>query len=188
MLKRIIELPVAAILFVALGPLMLFIILLIRMESRGPAIFKQRRVGRKGREFTLYKFRSMYIDSDPLAISPRSLGDSRITRVGRFIRRFCLDELPQLVNILKGDMSFVGPRPQLHKELEEFRDTHKHLLEKRLRVRPGLTCLWAIAKDVVKVKPTADMLESDCRYVDNAGFLQDFKIMFQTFTYLVARR
>lgn len=188
MLKRAIEFSVAGILFLIFSPLFLLIILSIRVESRGPAIFKQLRVGRNNREFTLYKFRSMYIDSDPLAISPGSLGDSRITKVGRLIRRFCLDELPQLVNILKGDMSFVGPRPQLKNELAEFKDTHATLMEKRLRVRPGLTCFWAITRDAVKVKPTVEMLESDCYYVDKKGLLQDFKIIFRTFTYLIERR
>jgi lipopolysaccharide/colanic/teichoic acid biosynthesis glycosyltransferase len=123
-----------------------------------------------------------------MALSPQGLHDKRITRVGRFLRKYAVDEWLQFYNILRGDMSFVGPRPQLFKELEKFKDDYPELLEKRLTVRPGLTCLWAITSGKIKIKPTLEMLVEDCRYVDTASLWQDVKIFFQTFIFLLNRR
>ncbi|MCP4156212.1 MAG: sugar transferase [bacterium] len=188
MIKRFIDIVFSFILLVLLSPAMGLIFAAIRLTSRGEAIFKQQRVGFRGRAFTLYKFRTMYCFVDPMAISPSKLGDKRITAVGRFLRKYALDEWPQFFNILKGNMSFVGPRPQLQKELEELKENYAGLLEKRLQVRPGLTSSWAITKDKIKIKPTLDMLKVDCRYVDETSLWLDIKILFHTFTYLLGGR
>jgi lipopolysaccharide/colanic/teichoic acid biosynthesis glycosyltransferase len=188
MVKRIIEIVFALIFLILFSPIMCLIALAVRIDTRGPVIFKQERVGFRGKRFTLYKFRTMFCNTDPMALSPRGLQDKRITRVGRLLRKYAVDEWPQLYNILRGDMSFVGPRPQLSKELEKFQDDYPDLLEKRLTVRPGLTCLWAITSGKIKIEPTLEMLVEDCRYVDTASLRQDVKIFFQTFIYLLNRR
>ena len=186
-IKRIWDVTAASVLLALTGSLMVMIALAIKLDSKGTAIFKQERVGRYGAPFTLYKFRTMHADSDPLGPSPVSVEDQRITRTGRFLRKFQLDELPQLYNILKGDMSFVGPRPQLEVELEELKGEHDGLLEKRLTVPPGLTSTWAIAEELVNTKPSVDMLDLDSRYVDEFGLRTDAKILAQTMIYLLAK-
>lgn len=184
MMKRIIEIILSFILLLFLSPLILLVIIIIKLGSRGPAIFKQERVGFHGKSFILFKFRTMFSYTDPLAISPAELDDKRITRVGRFLRKFAIDEWPQFFNIFKGDMSFVGPRPQLALELQEFQEKDSFLLEKRLTVRPGLTCNWAISKGTLKTRPSHEMLVEDCNYVESASLWADVKILYRTFIYL----
>jgi len=184
MIKRVVEIFFSLILLLVLFPILFFIGLAIKLDSPGPIIFKQKRVGRFGRGFMLFKFRTMFNDVDPLGISPRGNQDVRITRAGRFLRKYKLDELPQLFNIFMGDMSFVGPRPQLGKEIEVFQGTYPELLEKRLKQRPGITCSWAITPGKIKIKPTFEMLVEDCDYIDNQSLWLDFKIMIRTFLYI----
>lgn len=176
-----------------LGPVLLCLMALIRLESPGSPIFKQQRVGQDGRSFTLYKLRSMAADSEArraslLATSDRegvcfkSRHDPRITRVGRFIRRYSLDELPQIVNVLKGDMSVVGPRPALQEEVAAY---PKRALG-RLAIKPGLTGLW-------QVSGRADigfdqMVEMDLAYAASKSLWLDVAIFFATFRAILSGR
>ncbi len=186
-IKRVLEVFAALLLLILLSPFMCAAAIAVKSSSPGPAVFKQKRLGLGGRPFILYKFRTMYCNTDPMGTSPKESHDRRVTPVGRFLRRTAVDEWPQFFNILKGDMSFVGPRPQLKKELEPFARQYPQLWNKRLSVRPGLTCWWAITPNRLKIKPTVEMLEADCRYVDQASFWQDLKIFFLTFTYLLSK-
>jgi exopolysaccharide biosynthesis polyprenyl glycosylphosphotransferase len=147
--KRLMDITIAGLLLVLAAPLMLLIALLIKLDSPGPVLFKQTRVGRGGRLFTLYKFRSMrvgaeheiahltpYNEADGPLFKMRN--DPRVTRVGRVLRKLSLDEIPQLYNVLRGEMSLVGPRPALPSEVAQYEEWHR----KRLEVAPGLTGLW----------------------------------------------
>jgi undecaprenyl phosphate N,N'-diacetylbacillosamine 1-phosphate transferase len=184
-IKRAIEFVASPSLLILLSPILIIIAVAVKLDSKGPIIFRQRRIGRYGKEFTIYKFRTMYVDTDPLAESPDSVSDKRITRVGKIFRRFNLDEFLQLYNILKGDMSFVGPRPQLKPEMKEMEEKYPELCKKRLLVRPGLTCPWAIMEDKRKTFPSLDMLETDAKYVDEQNWLLDIKIILKTIIYLL---
>ncbi len=140
-MKRAFDLVVATLGVMALSPLLLLIALLIKLDSRGPILFKQERIGKGFRPFAIYKFRTMVENAAKLG-SPITCGDDpRITRLGKYLRAAKLDELPQLVNILKGDMSFVGPRPEVPRYVELFRADYEEILT----VRPGLTD-WASLK------------------------------------------
>ena len=183
--KRAVDLIVAALgLVVTLLP-MLLIALAIKLESPGPALFIQTRVGKKGKKFQLYKFRSMYKDAEDRKASLAHLNeasgpvfkitnDPRVTRVGRALRKFSLDEIPQLVNVILGDMGLVGPRPPLPCEVEEYSPYEW----RRLSVRPGITCLWQISgrSDV----PFAQWVELDLEYIRRQSLWLDFKILVLT--------
>ena len=139
-MKRAFDIIVAAIGLVVLIPLLAFIALLIKLDSHGPILFKQERIGKGFRPFLIYKFRTMVKDASALG-SPITFGDdSRITRAGRILRKVKLDELPQLINVLKGDMSFVGPRPEVPQYVEAYRADYAEVLA----VRPGITDLASI--------------------------------------------
>ena len=160
---------------VILCPFLAIIAIAIRLESKGAAIFRQERAGRSGKPFVFYKFRTMRQDADPYGPSPKSDDDARLTKIGRFLREYSLDELPQLYNILKGDMSLIGPRPLYVSQIEEWNDRQK----KRLLVKPGLTGL-------AQVKGRGELmqeekLELDVQYVEKAGFIIDCKILLATF-------
>ena len=152
--------------------------LIIKIDSPGPAIFKQERLGLNGKVFNIYKFRSMCQDAEKKGTGVYSLkGDPRVTKVGRFIRATSIDELPQLINILKGEMSFIGPRPTLtyHPwKLEEYTDEQM----KRFKVRPGVTGLAQIngRKDI----PWDERIIYDVNYVENLSFMLDLKILLKT--------
>ena len=139
--KRAFDLVVASVLLIGLSPLMAAIALAVRLGSRGPAIFAQERAGQGGRPFTLYKFRTMRLNADPFGPSPRSGDDPRVTPFGRWLREHSLDELPQLLNIVKGDMSLVGPRPLYVSQIAEWNERQR----KRLLVKPGLTGLAQVS-------------------------------------------
>jgi exopolysaccharide biosynthesis polyprenyl glycosylphosphotransferase len=158
------------------------IALAIRLESRGPVIFKQERVGLGGKVFILYKYRTMFIDAPAYAEAPRQEGDSRVTRVGRFLRKTSLDELPNLLNVLRGDMSLVGPRPEMPFIVEKYQEWQR----KRLEVKPGLTGLWQILgrKDL----PLHENLEYDFYYIKNRSLLLDFTILLRTIPALLITR
>ena len=178
-LKRVLDLLLAGLGLVATLPLWLAIVLCIRIDSPGPAIFVQERVGLRGRRFRFYKFRSMYTDAESRLAELEAhnevsgpvfkmRSDPRVTRVGQILRRTSLDELPQLLNILKGDMSLVGPRPPLPREVEKYTPSDAV----RLTVKPGLTCLWQVSgRSTVGFE---EWMEFDRQYVSNLSLWQVF--------------
>lgn len=176
--KRFLDVTASFLGLVLLSPLMLAVSILIKIDSRGPVIFRQKRIGRNGKVFEIYKFRSMCVGAEKTGSGVYSgKGDARVTRIGKILRATSIDELPQLLNILKGEMSFVGPRPPLtyHPwKYEEYTDSQKRMFE----VRPGITG-WAQVngrKDVEWHK----RIELNVWYVDHMSFLLDIKIMFMT--------
>jgi len=182
--KRIIDLILAAAALVLLLPFMLLTALLIRITSPGPAIFRQERCGLNGRRFVFYKFRSMCSNAEELKGSLAHLShkstafkirnDPRLTAIGKFLRKFSIDEWPQLWNVLKGDMSLVGPRPAVPEEVEHYQAWQR----RRLRMRPGLTCLWAVAG-----RDTLDFdtwMKMDMQYIDTWSLGLDWKIILRT--------
>ena len=183
--KRLLDVVLAALLLVVLSPLMLTIALLIRLTSGAPVLFRWQVVGENGRPFTGYKFRTMVVDADRikaelLHLNEMSGGpvfkmkdDPRITPIGKILRRYSLDELPQLWSVLKGDMSLVGPRPPLVSEYAQFEEWQK----RKLTVKPGMTCLWQ-----VRGKPNDwhEWLRLDFEYIDHWSLWLDLKILFQT--------
>lgn len=180
-LKRVFDIATAGVLLAILSPLLLAIAVAIRLGSRGPAIFRQERAGRAGKPFILYKFRTMRLDVDPFGPSPKCGGDPRLTRLGRFLREHSLDELPQLLNIVKGDMSFVGPRPLYMSQVPEWNERQK----KRLLVKPGLTGLAQIAgRGELTIE---EKLELDVRYVEQAGVRLDCRILAVTAAHAFSR-
>lgn len=176
--KRFLDVTASFLGLVLLSPLLLAVSILIKIDSRGPVIFRQKRIGRNGKVFEIYKFRSMCVGAEKTGSGVYSgKGDARVTRIGKILRATSIDELPQLLNILKGEMSFVGPRPPLtyHPwKYEEYTDFQKRMFE----VRPGITG-WAQVngrKDVEWHK----RIELNVWYVDHMSFLLDIKIMFMT--------
>lgn len=176
--KRFLDVTASFLGLVLLSPLLLAVSILIKIDSRGPVIFRQKRIGRNGKVFEIYKFRSMCVGAEKTGSGIYSgKGDARVTRIGKILRATSIDELPQLLNILKGEMSFVGPRPPLtyHPwKYEEYTDFQKRMFE----VRPGITG-WAQVngrKDVEWHK----RIELNVWYVDHMSLLLDIKIMFMT--------
>ena len=176
--KRFLDVTASFLGLVLLSPLLLAVSILIKIDSRGPVIFRQKRIGRNGKVFAIYKFRSMCVGAEKTGSGVYSgKGDARVTRIGKILRATSIDELPQLLNILKGEMSFVGPRPPLtyHPwKYEEYTDFQKRMFE----VRPGITG-WAQVngrKDVEWHK----RIELNVWYVDHMSLLLDIKIMFMT--------
>ncbi len=176
--KRFLDVTASFLGLVLLSPLLLAVSILIKIDSRGPVIFRQKRIGRNGKVFEIYKFRSMCVGAEKTGSGVYSgKGDARVTRIGKILRATSIDELPQLLNILKGEMSFVGPRPPLtyHPwKYEEYTDFQKRMFD----VRPGITG-WAQVngrKDVEWHK----RIELNVWYVDHMSLLLDIKIMFMT--------
>ena len=181
-LKRGLDILVSLLLLIVLSPLLAVIALAVKLESKGPAIFKQERAGRNGKPFTFYKFRTMKADADPFGPSPKSFKDKRLTKIGRILREYSLDELPQLFNIVKGDMSLVGPRPLYLSQIPEWNERQK----KRLRVKPGLTGLAQISGRGELTRE--EKLELDARYVDTASLVADIRIMWATLAHVLKRK
>jgi len=184
MIKRAGDIVFSAVAGLALLPFMLLVAALIRLTSPGPAVFRQERCGLNGRRFVLYKFRSMCWNAEQLRPALEHLSskatafklpnDPRLTRIGRYLRKFSIDEWPQLWNVLRGDMSVVGPRPAVPQEVEKY----KRWQRRRLRMRPGLTCLWTLAgRDEVEFEAWMKM---DMQYIDNWSLGLDWKILLQT--------
>lgn len=176
--KRFLDVTASFLGLVLLSPLLLAVSILIKIDSRGPVIFRQKRIGRNGKVFEIYKFRSMCVGAEKTGSGVYAgKGDARVTRIGKILRATSIDELPQLLNILKGEMSFVGPRPPLtyHPwKYEEYTDFQKRMFE----VRPGITG-WAQVngrKDVEWHK----RIELNVWYVDHMSLFLDIKIMFMT--------
>ena len=183
--KRFIDIAGAAMGLIFLSPLMIIIAILIKIESKGELIFKQKRVGLNGKEFYIYKFRSMVVNAEELkeALAKQNemsgpmfkmKDDPRITKIGKFIRKTSIDELPQLINVIKGDMSLVGPRPSLPKEVESF---EPWMLE-RLEVKPGLTCIWQVSgRNNIDFE---DWMKLDIKYVRERSLVMDIKLILKT--------
>lgn len=175
--KRFIDFSLSLIGIILSIPFLLIVGGIIKLESSGPFLYKQIRVGKNGKLFTIYKLRSMYVHSEENIPTWTEINDSRITRVGRFIRRTRIDEIPQFINILKGEMSFIGPRPErpyfmtsFSKEIPSYRE--------RLKVEPGLTG-WAQVNGGYDLPPK-EKLEKDLFYINNQCFLIDIKIFLKT--------
>ncbi len=180
--KRGLDIFIALAAMVILSPVLVAIWITIRLSSKGPAIFKQQRAGQNGKPFVFYKFRTMKLDAAPFGPSPKSGEDRRLTKVGKFLRECSLDELPQLFNILKGDMSIVGPRPLYLSQIPEWSERQK----KRLLIKPGLTGLAQIQGRAELTRE--EKLELDVKYVENAGLLTDIRITLATITQVFRRK
>jgi len=181
LLKRLLDLGVAVPLAASTAPLMVVIAWLIRRDSPGPAIFIQERIGKDGRRFRMWKFRTMYIETPPYVPAPNDPSDPRITRVGRFLRQTSLDELPQLLNVIRGEMSLVGPRP----EMPFIVDRYEPWQRRRLDVPQGITGLWQIAGR--KRLPLHQNLEYDFYYIRNWSLLLDLTILLRTLPAVIFR-
>lgn len=184
--KRVTDIICSLAGLIVLSPVLLITAIAIKLDSKGPIFFKQDRIGKDERIFSMYKFRSMVVNAEELKKSLEKENemsgpmfkmkkDPRITRVGRFIRKTSIDELPQLINVLKGDMSLVGPRPSLPKEVEAF----EPWMKERLTVLPGLTCIWQVSgRNNI---PFKEWMELDIKYVRERSYLLDLKLIFKTF-------
>ena len=190
MMKRVLDLTLASIALLLLSPLLLVLAVAIRIDSKGPVLYKARRVGRKGRTFDCMKFRTMVVNADELkeklahlnerdGILFKMSNDPRITRVGRLLRKYSLDEIPQFFNVLRGDMSMVGPRPPIAAEVERYDLSHL----RRLDVLPGITGLWQVE---ARQDPSFDSYISlDTAYVDNWNLWLDLKILVRTVSVVI---
>ena len=184
--KRLMDIVLTLIAFVLASPIFLVTALLVKITSPGPIIFSQVRVGRFGRHFKFYKFRSMYIDAEARKAELMKLNESgdgvifkmkrdpRTTPVGRFIRKFSIDELPQLFNVLLGDMSLVGPRPPLPSEVKTYTLEER----KRLNITPGITCLWQVSGR--SELPFSKQIALDKEYIASRSAWKDFLILLKT--------
>ena len=173
--KRAMDLAIACLAAIVVLPLMAIIAIVIRLDSPGPALLRQTRVGRHGEDFELFKFRTMVVGAHTMGagwlVAER---DPRITRVGHFLRRWSLDELPQLFNVLRGDMSIIGPRPTLRYQVEQYTDFQR----RRLEVRPGITG-WAQVQGRNDL-PWPQRIELDVHYVDHRSLRLDLEILRRT--------
>ena len=184
--KRCIDMSAAGVAMVLLSPALLCMIALIKLDSPGPAFFGQKRVGRYGKLFRMWKFRSMYTDAEKRkdelleanemsgGVTFKMKSDPRVTRVGRFIRKTSIDELPQLWNVFCGDMSLVGPRPPVPREVAEYSLSDR----RRLEVTPGITCIWQVSGR--SEIPFDQQVELDVAYIESQSFWLDLKLLFLT--------
>jgi len=184
--KRVLDIGISALLVVLLAPLFLLLAAIVKLTSPGPVLYRWQVAGKGGRPFTGYKFRSMYSNADELKNQLESLNemsgpvfkltnDPRVTRVGGFLRRYSLDELPQLYSVLKGDMSLVGPRPPLITEYLRFTEYQKQ----KLAVKPGITCLWQV-NGRNEVRDFDDWVRLDLDYIRRWSLKLDFWILMKT--------
>lgn len=184
--KRITDIILSIIGLVIMSPVLLIVSIAIKVDSKGPIIFKQDRVGKDEKKFGMYKFRSMVVNAEELKSKLENKNemsgpmfkmknDPRITRVGKFIRKTSIDELPQLLNVIKGEMSLVGPRPSLPKEVDEL----KPWMKERLLVKPGITCFWQVSgRNNIQFE---DWMKLDIKYVREMNYWLDIKLIFKTF-------
>jgi lipopolysaccharide/colanic/teichoic acid biosynthesis glycosyltransferase len=188
--KRVVDIILAGLALVFLSPILVAIAVLIRLDSRGPIVFRQRRLGTGGREFMVWKFRTMGPDAEQVLAGLESRNESpggvlfkirddpRVTRIGRFLRKTSLDELPQFYNVFRGDMSLVGPRPLQLRDCNLLRQLDPEGFERRLAVPQGLTGPWQISGR--SNKDSQSMLSLDLDYIDNWTFASDLKILLKT--------
>jgi exopolysaccharide biosynthesis polyprenyl glycosylphosphotransferase len=185
-IKKIMDISISIIMIICLSPVLFIISIMIKMTSKGPIVFKQNRVGLRGRQFSLYKFRTMIVNAETLkkeleadneADGPvfKIKDDPRVTKIGKLLRKTGLDELPQLFNVLKGEMSLIGPRPPLPSETIQY----KRWQLRRLSVKPGLSCFWQIKPDRNNIK-FEKWMELDLAYIDNWSLRLDFIILIKT--------
>jgi lipopolysaccharide/colanic/teichoic acid biosynthesis glycosyltransferase len=191
--KRLLDVAGALIGLAAASPILLAVALAVKLSSSGPVIFAQPRAGLGGKTFDIYKFRSMYVDAEQRKAELMHLNeqdgpafkikkDPRVTRVGRFLRKTSLDELPQLFNVIKGDMSLVGPRPPTLDEVEKYSTWYR----RRLEVTPGITCIWQVhGRSRVSFE---EWMRMDIQYIQHFGFWQDLRLLVSTLPALVLRR
>lgn len=186
LLKRSLDMILSGTALVVLSPLFLLVALLIYLENPGSVIFSQIRIGENGRPFKFYKFRSMVLNAEAMkaeilhlnesqdGVIFKSKKDPRITRVGRFIRRFSIDELPQLFNVFKGDMTLVGPRPPVPSEVALYTPSDR----KRLHVKPGITCIWQVSGR--SEIPFNTQVKMDLDYITDQSMKKDISLLFKT--------
>jgi len=191
--KRFIDILLSTVALVALSPLMLLVAIAVKVTSKGPVFFKQQRAGLGGKPFTFLKFRTMKADADEmksqlLAYNERTgpvfkmENDPRVTWIGKRLRQWSLDELPQFINVLKGDMSLVGPRPPIMDEVEQYKTWHNY----RLEIKPGITCIWQVyARDD---KSFENWVRLDIKYRREQSFLLDMKLIALTLPAVLSRR
>jgi len=182
LLKRAIDIAVSVVVLVGGAPLWALIALLIRLDSPGPALFVQERVGKDGRRFRLYKFRTMVADAEQRARWTQ-LNDPRVTRLGRWLRRTYLDEIPQFWNVLRGEMSIVGPRPEIPYFVERFTQMVPEYARRHV-VKPGITGWWQVCRTNRDDAPTEEevrrRLAMDFYYIENQSLALDLEIMLRT--------
>ncbi len=185
-IKRFIDITASAAGIILISPLLLAIVIAIKKNSKGPALYKQKRIGQYGKIYTMYKFRSMSADAENNIENLQKLNetnevmfkmqdDPRITKVGKFIRKYSLDELPQLLNVIKGEMSLVGPRPSPIRDYRNYK-THHHF---RLATLPGLTGIWQV-NGRSEIKSFDQVLDMDFNYIQNWNLALDFSILLKT--------
>ena len=172
--KRGFDVIAALALLIACSPFLLLIAALIRLTSNGPALFVQQRTGLDGALFRMFKFRTMYQEAPAYQYCPTDSSDPRITTVGRFLRRTSLDELPQILNVLKGEMSLVGPRPEMPFIVSQYTALHRQ----RLTVKPGLTGLWQLSAD--RAYLIHENIEYDLYYIRRRNFFMDMAVLLHT--------
>lgn len=184
--KRVIDFIGALCGLILLSPILVIVGILIKMESKGPIFFSQKRIGLNGNEFNMYKLRSMVVNAEELKeklLAQNEMSgpmfkmkdDPRITKIGKFIRKTSIDEIPQLINVLRGEMSLVGPRPSLPDEVKKFEDW----MLTRLEVKPGLTCYWQVSgRNNIDFE---DWMLLDIKYVNERSLWVDIKLVFKTF-------
>ncbi len=175
-MKRALDIAGASLIGILSAPIWIFAAIGIRLDSPGPALFVHERVGKKGGKFLLYKFRSMHTSTSPYSVTPENQEDPRITKLGKFLRRTSIDEIPQILNVLKGDMSLVGPRPEMPFIVDKYDEFQKL----RLMVKPGLTGVWQISAD--RANPIHENLDYDFYYLKNQSIWLDLAILVKTFT------
>ena len=192
--KRVFDAGVTFLLLLLLSPLFLLIALLIKLEDGGPVFFVQTRVGKWGRHFKMFKFRSMYVNAEQRlqellaqnqhreGVTFKMKNDPRITRVGKWLRRLSFDELPQLINVLKGDMSLVGPRPPVPREVAMYSAAER----RRLMATPGITCLWQIGGRAEI--DFSGQVQLDVRYIESQTFWGDVRILWKTIPAVLSGR
>ncbi len=184
-IKRLFDIIASAVALLALSPLLVTVAILIKLTSSGPIFFKQKRVGLHGKPFNMLKFRSMVVNAEELKEKLQAFNeqtgpvfkiknDPRITWIGRFIRKYSIDELPQLLNVLRGEMSVVGPRPPLPREVEKYAAWQR----RRLSVRPGLTCIWQVSgRNQISFE---EWMYLDMQYIDNWTLMTDLNLILRT--------
>ena len=182
-LPRALELAIALAILALAAPLLALAAIAIKLDSRGPVIYRARRVGRAGVEFELYKLRTMHGGNDPVGVgAPVLAGDARVTRVGGLLRRFSVDEIPNLVNVVRGEMAVVGPRPTLAAQVADYTPRQR----RRLEVKPGITG-WAQVNGRAEI-PWEERIELDLEYVERRSLALDLRILARTAQLLLTGR
>jgi exopolysaccharide biosynthesis polyprenyl glycosylphosphotransferase len=187
-IKNIIDIVISLVALIILSPLCIFLIIGVKLSSRGPIFYSHERIGRYGKPFTIYKFRSMYVNAELNGPELSSKNDTRITKFGRFMRKSRLDEIPNFFNVIKGDMSLVGPRPERKYFIEKITKRAPHYLH-LLKVKPGITSWGQVkfgyAEDVDQM---VKRLKYDMIYLDNMSLYVDIKIIIYTLLTIVRRK